>query len=207
MVTASILRFCYSTDKSNLVVILIEGKQMNCAVKFGELIASGVTTTEEALALFDQLEPAECDFMLGRWRGKGFPTGHKMDGLMEAYNWYGKIFDSVEDVHPLVFTRFNGSEVRLNPIWFPLKFAKRTRLATSTFAKYMFNAASYVLLTRKSRARLRMTEYRGKVSATMVYDALPINDVFRKVDDNTVLGVMDLKGAKKPFFFVLERAP
>jgi hypothetical protein len=26
-----------------------------------------------------------------------------------------------------------------------------------------------------------MTEYRGVVSATMIYDALPINDVFRKV--------------------------
>ena len=40
---------------------------------------------------------------------------------------------------------------------------------------------------------------------TMVYDNLPINDVFRKVDEDTVLGVMDLKGMKKPFFFVLRR--
>ena len=31
-------------------------------------------------------------------------------------------------------------------------------------------------------ARLRMTEYRGVVSATMIYDSLPLNDVFRKVD-------------------------
>ena len=37
------------------------------------------------------------------------------------------------------------------------------------------------------------------------YDNLPINDVFRKVDDNTVLGIMDLKGMKQPFFFVLRR--
>ena len=27
----------------------------------------------------------------------------------------------------------------------------------------------------------------------MIYDALPINDIFRKVDDDTVLGVMDLR--------------
>ena len=39
----------------------------------------------------------------------------------------------------------------------------------------------------------------------MIYDSLPINDVFRKVDDHTVLGLMDLKGMKDPFFFVLTR--
>ncbi len=50
-----------------------------------------------------------------------------------------------------------------------------------------------------------MTRHRGKVSATMVYDNLPIHDVFRKMDADTVLGIMDLKGLKKPFFFVLRR--
>jgi hypothetical protein len=50
-----------------------------------------------------------------------------------------------------------------------------------------------------------MTEYRGKLSATMIYDQLPINDVFRKLDDNTVLAVMDNKNIKDPFFFKLIR--
>jgi hypothetical protein len=48
-------------------------------------------------------------------------------------------------------------------------------------------------------------EYRGKVSATMIYDYLPINDTFRKVDDNTVLGIMDDKQSSQPFFFILKR--
>ncbi len=39
----------------------------------------------------------------------------------------------------------------------------------------------------------------------MIYDQLPINDVFRKLDDNTVMGIMDLKGMKDPFFFKLKR--
>ena len=39
----------------------------------------------------------------------------------------------------------------------------------------------------------------------MVYDQLPINDVFRKISNDKVLGVMDLKDATKPFFFVLTR--
>jgi hypothetical protein len=50
-----------------------------------------------------------------------------------------------------------------------------------------------------------MTTYRGKSSATMIYDQLPINDVFRKIDQNTALGLMDLKGVKQPFFFILRR--
>ncbi len=50
-----------------------------------------------------------------------------------------------------------------------------------------------------------MTSYRGKSSATMIYDQLPINDVFRKIDQDAVFGVMDLKGMKSPFFFILRR--
>jgi len=46
---------------------------------------------------------------------------------------------------------------------------------------------------------------KGKVSATMIYDQLPINDVFRKLDDNTVIGVLDHKLEKEPFFFKLNR--
>lgn len=180
---------------------------MNCAVKFDELLQTGPISTEQALTFFDELEPIGIDFMLGSWRGKGFPTHHRMDGLMENFNWYGKIFESSEDVHPLVFERSNGALVRLNPIWFPMKYAGRSRLSMSALGRLMFDLGSRVLKTNKSRARLRMTEYRGKVSATMVYDQKAINDVFRKVDENRVLGVMDLKAeGYRPFFFVLERA-
>ena len=42
-------------------------------------------------------------------------------------------------------------------------------------------------------------------TATMIYDQLPVNDVFRKLDDRTVIGAMDLRGSKKPYFFVLTR--
>lgn len=180
---------------------------MNCAVKFDELLQSDAISTEGALAFFDELEPVSVSFMLGSWKGSGFPTGHRMDGLLENYNWYGKTFENSEEVHPLVFTRNNGKQIRLNPVWFPMSAARRTRLSTSALSRVTFNLATYFLKTNKSRARLRMTEYRGKVSATMVYDQKPINDVFRKVDENTVLGVMDLKAkGYKPFFFVLKRA-
>lgn len=52
-----------------------------------------------------------------------------------------------------------------------------------------------------------MITYRGKSSATLIYDHLPIHDVFRMVDDDTVFAVMDMKGMSRPFFFMLRREP
>ncbi|MCP1660687.1 DUF4334 domain-containing protein [Neisseria perflava] len=63
-------------------------------------------------------------------------------------------------------------------------------------------------------ASLQMVEFRGVVSATMIYDGAPIFDHFRKVDDNTVMGVMDGKPFKgfpdivsngRYYFFFLKR--
>lgn len=54
-------------------------------------------------------------------------------------------------------------------------------------------------------ASLRSVAYRGVVTATMVYDSHPIFDHFRKIDDNTVLGVMDRKGDEILLFFFLKR--
>ncbi len=44
------------------------------------------------MELFDSLEPVDVGFMIGNWKGEGFHTNHPMDGLLEAYHWYGKRF-------------------------------------------------------------------------------------------------------------------
>lgn len=54
-------------------------------------------------------------------------------------------------------------------------------------------------------ASLRSVVYRGASTATMVYDSHPIFDHFRKIDESTVLGVMDRKGDTMPLFFWLQR--
>lgn len=162
-----------------------------------------MTSGQRALELFDSLEPVDIEFMIGTWRGEGYPTGHSQDGLLEAYQWYGKTFESSEDVHPLLFSDRRGKIVKINPGVMALggpQSGPASRIAVSFFQLIM-----PMLRTLKSRARLRMTEYRGKVSATMNYDQLPINDIFRKLDEDTVLGVMDNKIEKDPFFFKLTR--
>jgi hypothetical protein len=176
---------------------------------FSQAIDAGKVSAEEALAIFDSLDPVDTGFMLGAWKGAGFPTGHPLDGALEAYYWHGKRFESEEDVHPLVFSTLGGRTASVNPIfvlpW--LGLLVRLPFLKSRFIGRIFQVFLFLFATRRSRARLRLTGYRDKASATMIYDNFPINDVFRKADENTVLGLMDLKGIKQPLFFVLRREP
>jgi hypothetical protein len=167
----------------------------------------GPLTTAEAFARFDALPPVEIPFLLGAWKGESFPTGHPLDGALEAFHWHGKRFDSAEDVHPLVFTALNGGQVCIDPraVGPGLSLSDRVPVPKSAVVGRLFQLLMPLVVTSRSAARLRMTAYRGVVSATMIYDHLPINDIFRRVDDATVLGVMDRKGMDPPFFFLLRR--
>jgi hypothetical protein len=73
----------------------------------------------------------------------------------------------------------------------------------------LINALSPALRTRTAKARLRTMRYRDVDTATMIYDQLPINDVFRRLDgvagSDAVIGAMDLRGLSRPYFFVLRR--
>ncbi len=56
-------------------------------------------------------------------------------------------------------------------------------------------------------ARLRMIAAPGDTTPTaaMVYDKHPIIDHFKRIDADTVLGVMDRKGDTFPLYFYLQR--
>ncbi|XVU29250.1 DUF4334 domain-containing protein [Actinoplanes sp. CA-054009] len=62
----------------------------------------------------------------------------------------------------------------------------------------------------KGGASLWMVEFRGEVTATMVYDGRPVLDHFKRVDDTTLLGVMNGKGVLdedgRHYYFRLDRA-
>jgi len=172
---------------------------------FKTALDAGRASTEEALTIFDNLDSIDTDFMLGAWKGAGFPTDHSLDGVLEAYHWHGKRFENPEDVHPLVFSTLCGNRKSLNPGLMMPGLLDFLPFLKSKFFGRLFQVFMPLFATRRSQARLRLTEYRGKSSATMIYDSLPINDVFRKVDENTVLGIMDMKGVAQPFFFILRR--
>ncbi|OWR32813.1 hypothetical protein CDO73_02870 [Saccharibacillus sp. O23] len=160
---------------------------------------------EEAFAFYDGLEGASTEDMRGLWKGEEWVTGHPLEGLLTASGWYGKEFVSAEHVHPLIFEKKNGGLYKVNPLWIPmnLPFDKIPR----SLIRPAMTLARPLISTRKSAARLRTIEYRGKLCAAMIYDKKDIIDVFRKVDDDTRLGIMDIKSldTDKTYFFVLRR--
>ena len=159
----------------------------------------------EALAWFRALPPVSPDQMIGRWRGSGLPTGSPLDGLLEAYGWYGKEFLDAETVHPLLFGTRSGPRP-LNPALIPVSVLRdRPGLAHSRAARLAFTAVRPLLTTTQPKARLRVVDHHGVGTAAMVYDALPIIDVFKQVSLDVRLGLMDLRGLPEPFFFVLRR--
>ncbi|KXK61888.1 hypothetical protein AWW66_11140 [Micromonospora rosaria] len=161
---------------------------------------------DATLAYYDTLPAVPVEGMLGRWRGTGLPTGHPMDGLLEQLGWYGKRFESAEVVHPLVFRTPGGGLTSVNPALLPVgTLMRQPALTRLPAADTLFRVLRPLLGTARPTARLRLTEYRGVVTATMCYDAHPIHDVFRRIDADRVLGAMDVRGSKHPYMFVLTR--
>ncbi|MEM9150401.1 MAG: DUF4334 domain-containing protein [Cyanobacteria bacterium P01_F01_bin.3] len=169
------------------------------------ILQSGVATSEQALAAFDSLEPVNLDFMTGRWKGAEIRSAHPIEGVLESSGWYGKEFIDAETVHPLLVRNGKDKVIKIAPNPFITRLTLNYPAIASNIPSPLVRLTNSLLKTEASHARLRMMEYRGTVSATMIYDDLPINDVFRKVDDSTVFGVMDYKEISQPFFFTLRR--
>lgn len=167
------------------------------------------TTPEKALAFFDSLPPVGIEELAGFWQGADLPTGHPFDGLLGPLGWQGKQFDGPDGAHPLVFADRSGRRFEVNPRVIPLAAALRLAPLVSKAAagqrlvSRMIRPLLPLTRTTQPKARLRMTEFRGVLTATMIYDALPINDVFRRVDTGTLIGAMDLRGPHPPFMFTL----
>lgn len=146
---------------------------------------------ETLLAFYDGCEPVAVDALLGLWRGGAWASGTRFDGVLERLNWYGKLFRRPDDVQALLFQRPATILGWINHalIW-PFRLPEHPGL----------------VLHPLGRARLRTLQFRGKVSASMVYDYLPIIDHFRRVDEATLIGLMDLRGRRdSELFFWLER--
>lgn len=166
-------------------------------------MAAGGVTRAEATAAFDRFPPLAPEDLIGKWRGGGIPTGHPLDGLLEAYGWWGKEFRDAETVFPLLFER-GGKVVALDPQFLPVGMVAKLRPHRLVWTRHVFSMASRAITTGQPGARVRMVEHRGKSGAAMIYDRLPIIDHFRRAAPGMLLGLMDLRGMD-PFFFTLRR--
>ncbi|APA98141.1 DUF4334 domain-containing protein [Nocardia seriolae] len=175
------------------------------AARLRTLLERGATAAQ-AWELFDSLPAVRVEeITTGRWRGDEVPSGHPWDGMLVETGWYGKQFDSADSVQPLLFAGPDGDIFAVDPRRVPLFLAGKVPTAALRPVRRSLGLLRPMLRTRTPRARLRNLEFRGKSSAAMIYDHLPIIDIFRRVDQDTLLGVMDMRGLDAPYFFVLYR--
>ncbi|GHO46577.1 DUF4334 domain-containing protein [Ktedonospora formicarum] len=160
---------------------------------------------QEALELCDALPSVEIETLFGRWHGSEVSTHHPMDGLLTIFGWYGKEFLDRDHVHPLLFFDRHNRLFAFDPKRLPLSLGFKWPFLRNKLVRQILLLLRFILQTRHAKARLRMVEYRGKVSATMLYDNVPICDAFRLIDQDTLLGIMDFKGMEQPYFFKLHR--
>jgi hypothetical protein len=148
--------------------------------RFDELRSAEQADPADLDALWADLSPVTVEEILGAWRGGDFSTGHVASTVLEQVRWHGKRFDGPLDAKPLI-CRDEEGELYSN-------------LAAGGGAE----------------ASLWPVEFRGETTATMVYDAMAVFDHFKRVDDETLMGIMNGKlesafGVKDLYYFWLER--
>ncbi|WP_198020161.1 DUF4334 domain-containing protein [Nocardioides sp. J54] len=148
--------------------------------RFDALRQADQADVAELEALWAGLATVTVEEVLGSWRGGDFATGHVASRVLQKVRWHGKRFDGPLAAVPLVCRGEDGE------------------LYSNTEA------------AGGGEASLWEVAFRGEVTASMVYDRLPVVDHFKKVDDDTLMGVMNGKleaafGVTDPYYFWLER--
>jgi hypothetical protein len=109
-------------------------------------------------------------------------------------------------VHPLLFTDRSGQPRPVDPWLLPVGLLRDYAGFLQVWPlRTALISIRPLLYTSKPKARLREVTHRGVVTAAIVYDSLPVIDLFRRVSDDVRLGAMDMRGLPAPFLFVLRR--
>jgi len=160
----------------------------------------------ELLRRFDSLDPISPADLEGLWRGRGVPSGHPLDGVLENLGWFGKRFRADGRADALLFEfeprHLTPIEAGAIPLGLALRLASwgRTRMARN-----LFYHLRKPLRARGPTAGLQFRECRGVTTAAMIYDRQPITDYFRRIDGDKVLGLMSVRDDPRHYFFVLTR--
>lgn len=161
------------------------GRDAAISAELTEILALDTVPSDRVSALWDSLESARVDHITGsRWKGTGLDTGHPMYGMLGQMRWWGKDFTDPRRVDPILVTDDSGE------------------IVPDTSA------------TGGGGASLWEVSFRGRPTASMVYDRLPVIDHFVVVDTGpdgrpaTLLAVMNGRGTVhdgEHFWFVLHR--
>lgn len=155
---------------------------------------------------FRHLSPVKPVELVGLWKGRGIPTGHPLDGVLENLGWFGKRFTEDLRADALLFRSGERRLTAIDPFPIPLRLALRFHhLGRTRFASNLFSHLLRPLSASGPIATLRSLPFDGVASAAMVYDRLPITDHFRQKDKDTLIGLMAVKGDARHYVFELQR--
>ncbi|MFH1455007.1 MAG: DUF4334 domain-containing protein [bacterium] len=141
--------------------------------KFEKIISQKEKISYKELdEFFASLEPIKIDEMIGEWKIGYFFT----DGIGSKWEIFIRNFPIIRP--------------------YSKKFLDQNNVKAWVYRffgiKFSIPGASAIL---------RKVEFRNKVSTSMIYNYLPMIDNFRKVDDNTVMGIMETKGKVSLYFY------
>ncbi len=169
-------------------------------------VGTTVLDQRQALQNFRRLPPVEPGELVGLWKGRGVPTGHPLDGVLEHLGWLGKRFREDMRADALLFQFDLMHLTPIDPAPLPLRLALRLHwLGRTRLVRRLFSGIHRSLRARGPTAYLRTVEFEGKVSTAMIYDSQPIVDHFRQKGDNKIAGLMTVEGDERRYFFELER--
>ena len=155
---------------------------------------------------FAALEPVAPKDMVGLWQGAGIPSDHPLDGVLENLQWFGKRFHADMRADALLFQSRPGRLVPVEPAFLPIRLVlKLAALGKTAPARNLFTHMEKRLRARGTTAVLHSETLDGVATAAMVYDRQPITDYFRRIDADTVAGMMCVSGDDRRYFFQLQR--
>jgi hypothetical protein len=161
---------------------------------------------QTALEEFQNLPPIAPREHVGLWKGRGIPSGHPFDSVLENLGWFGKRFTPDMRADALLFRSDGNRLVAIDPSWISLGVALRFyHIGRTRVARNLFSYLQRRLRARGSVASVKTVVFGGVEIAAMVYDEQPIVDYFRRIDEERVMGAMTIRGDQRIYFFELER--
>ncbi|MCP4051193.1 MAG: DUF4334 domain-containing protein [bacterium] len=133
---------------------------------------SGALSCKKLDQLFKDLQPITIEEMAGEWE-VGFLFTEGTGSKFETFLRYLPNFN----IHKIFLSKNSVKAIVLSLLGFKISIPATTAI-------------------------LEVINYRNKVSPAMIYNYLPMIDYFRKVDDQTVMGIMEIKGKTSVYFYL-----
>lgn len=166
-----------------------------------ERLCRDESVTQDDLAVaFDTLNSVSIEMLTGTWKVDPSYTETSGGKMLIESGWWGARFVDAETVDPLLYPTPDGNAVFAADL--------QAVLAVLSTGERDIPARRNEVETSTPIGRLRMVEYRDVLTATLVYDQVPVLDYLRAIDRDTIVAAVEHRGrVKQPDYALLRRCP